>query len=151
MSDVIIPVTPGINCNPNAHVGHHARAAAIRNLRTATQRCVSYASPRRPYQGYARVDVRILWERRRQRADRSNAAAALKGMLDGLVEAGWFEDDKEIDVVVVQQKEWRDMTKKERDAYPTGCMMIRVMGEDPRLPDPANDWKNGFNGEEHTQ
>lgn len=56
--------------------------------------------------------------------DRSNAAAALKGMLDGLVDARYFVDDKEIDIVVVDQMTWGRQDGGTQALYPYGCIVV---------------------------
>jgi hypothetical protein len=47
-------------------------------------------------------------------------------MLDGLVDAEWFSDDRDIGVRVRSQATWQEMTKEMRDTFPVGGMVVTV-------------------------
>ena len=125
---VIIPCVPSEACSPNTRQHWARRAKAVRELRRAAWAAGCNARPRSPYTGRVLLEARIGWPKGRRVLDRSNAAASLKGALDGLQDAGWFGgDDREVDVIVVEQLTWGRLDAGTRALYPGGFVAVEVV------------------------
>jgi hypothetical protein len=124
---VIVPTTPGSECSPNYSGGWRPKAKAVAQLRSATKYAAIRDRPRKPLEGHWRLECRICWEKRRKVMDRSNAAASLKAALDGLCDANYFTDDREVDVVVIEQLPWGKQDAGTKALYPWGCVVIDIV------------------------
>lgn len=124
---VIIPMAPSEECSPNTRAHWSRRAKAVKLLRTAAWAAGCNAKPRKAYTGRVLLEARIGWPKGRRVLDRSNAAASLKGLVDGLQDSGWFgADDREVDIIVVEQLTWGKLDAGTRALYPAGFVSVEV-------------------------
>jgi hypothetical protein len=56
----------------------------------------------------------------------SNAAANLKALIDGMTLAGWWADDNEVSVQVIDQQRWGQLDKGTQSHYPAGFVSVEV-------------------------
>lgn len=124
---VVIPTCPDAVLSPNYHGNWRPRAKAARALRELTY----WECPRieAPLQGDVLISARIGWPKGRRIMDNSNAAAALKSLVDGLTDGGWWLDDQRVNVIVVEQLTWGKQDAGTRATYPHGFISIDVQEE----------------------
>jgi hypothetical protein len=80
-----------------------------------------------PLRGRVLLEARIGWSKGRKVMDNSNAAAALKPLVDGLTDAGWWPDDNLVNVIVVEQFSWGKQDPATRALYPGGFVSFDVV------------------------
>jgi hypothetical protein len=127
---VVVPMCPAMELSPNYSGDWRPRRREGRELRKAAYYCGLQCRPDKPLEGHVVLHARIGWGKRRQTMDRSNAAAALKWLVDGLQDAGWFANDKEVDILVVEQTSWGKLDKATRGIYPAGFITVDVVSMD---------------------
>ncbi len=125
-ASVIVPLAPPRECSPNYHGHWRAKAKAVKALRTAAYWYGYQARPSKPFTGPVVLRARIGWPKGRRYQDTSNAAASLKGLLDGLQDAAWFLDDRDVTVLVVEQLTWGQFGKATQGLYPAGYVDCTV-------------------------
>jgi Holliday junction resolvase RusA-like endonuclease len=104
---VTIPMVPPAALTPNRAYrrgGWQPRRAAAAMLRHATWACAVNLRPEEPMVGQMMVSAVIRWPKGRRRLDYDAAVAVLKPVLDGLTDAGWWRDDRQVAGIVVQQE-----------------------------------------------
>jgi hypothetical protein len=122
---VIVSMAPAAELSPNYHGNWRPRARAVRTLRQLTKlECPKLG---RPIQGRVLLEARIGWSKGRKVMDNSNAAAALKPLVDGLTDAGWWPDDNLVNVIVVEQFSWGKLDHATRALYPGGFVSFDVV------------------------
>lgn len=109
---VVIPKAPPSSLLPNRSQrrgGWHARVAAAREMREMSNHYARQAlfedrdQDIVPYRGRVVVDVSIGWPPRRKTVDFDAAVSCLKPLLDGLTDAGWWMDDRQVVGMSVRQ------------------------------------------------
>jgi hypothetical protein len=129
---VIVPMCPAPELSPN-YAGHwRAEATAKKAMRCAAKYAAWESRPAEPLRGHVVLEARIGWTRRRKTMDRSNAAAALKALCDGLQDAGFFVNDRDVDIVVVEQVSWGKQDAGTRASFPGGFVSVDVV--QPGMP-----------------
>lgn len=121
---VIVPDVPDAVLSPNAREHWAKRAKATKALRTATWAAAIRDGSVTPIRGPVRMTACIYWPKHRQRMDADNAAACLKGLIDGLTDARVWLDDRQLvaSPVVTQERLARDA----RGNYPGGCVVVEI-------------------------
>jgi hypothetical protein len=124
---VIVPLCPAPELSPNyaGHWGPEAKAKEI--MRKLAKYSAWESRPVEPLRGHVVLEARIGWTKGRKRMDRSNAAAALKALCDGLQDAGYFLNDREVDIVVVEQIGWGAQDGGTRASYPGGFVSVDIV------------------------
>jgi hypothetical protein len=139
VASVIVPMAPPSECGQNSDANRWQRAKAVRSFRGASKLAAVSERPRHPIPTPARVEAVIGWSRGRQRMDRSNAAAALKPLVDGLVDAYWFDDDRDVAVDVVEQRTWGALSEGDKALYPGGFVSVTVIHGPQVYPESTQD------------
>lgn len=134
---VILPFVPPIACSPNHNGPWRTKSAAIKQLRSQTKLLLIHRinMGELPLKSIPATPVLIVaninWPSGRRNMDHSNAAASLKGMVDGMTDAGFWPDDKDIHVVVSSQRMWGKLDPATRTFYPDGCIVLDLLPYDP--------------------
>ncbi len=105
---VIISMVPASCLLPNKQrtLSHHVWGPAALELRQAAYWCGKEAMAdenRDPVEGPVRLCCTIAWPQGRRRCDFQAAVHALKPVVDGLEDANWFVDDKQVVAMEVAQ------------------------------------------------
>lgn len=114
-----VPMAPPVALNPNRAYrrgGHYPRRQAAALLREATWASAWNHRPTEPITGYVVVRAKISWPKQRHRVDYDAAVAVLKPVLDGLTDAQWWRDDRQVSGVIVEQE----------TGHPTGQIEVYV-------------------------
>lgn len=126
VAEFVVPVCPPSSVSQNARVHWSTRNAATQDFLKAAWAVALEARPVDRLHGMVLACGHIGWAPRRKIMDASNAAASLKAMVDGMTHAGWWDDDKEVQVLVNSQRLWKELSQEERDDYPGGFVRVRV-------------------------
>ena len=122
---VIVPAAPDADLSPNARIHWRVRAKAV-----SAARMMSCWAARESLCGFGfgpdPVDVRlrVLWPKGRKQMDRTNLAYMVKAHIDGLTDSGAWFDDKEVQIVNVEQVLWGKQDSATRAQYPGGCTVF---------------------------
>ena len=130
---VVIGCVPDSDLSPNARVHHMVRARKARQMRQYVGWAAKADAPAKPIRGPVVLTVTIGWPKRRPGMDIDNATACLKSSIDGLVDAGFIEDDKQITELRVRQRKWGEWREQGGWLYEAGCMTFdfeEVMGDE---------------------
>jgi Holliday junction resolvase RusA-like endonuclease len=128
---IMVPVVPDGACGQN-HRGHwREKAKAVRTLRLAAKMAAIEHRPLVALTGDVEVRAVICWPRGRKRMDPSNAAAALKGAVDGLTDAGMWLDDNRVQVRVDEQRTWGEWGAEAGHHYPGGVVTFDIRQSEP--------------------
>ena len=107
MLRVVIPMVPASALNPNRAYrrgGWQPRRAAAAVLREMTWAVAMEVQPEAPMVGRVTVAAVIRWPKARRRLDYDASVAVLKPVLDGLTDAGWWRDDRQVVALHVEQE-----------------------------------------------
>jgi len=126
----VIGTVPEPELSPNARTHRMVRARKQRELREFTHWSVRETAPESPLTGRVTVTVTIGWPKRRPGMDIDNATACLKGAIDGVVDAGYLVDDKQIAELRVRQRPWKEWGELGGWQYPHGCMVFDIEGQE---------------------
>lgn len=122
----VIGTVPEPELSPNHRAHRMVRARKQKELREFAGWCARDTAPSSPLTGPVTVTVTIGWPKRRPGMDIDNATATLKGAIDGIVDAGYLVDDKQITELRVRQQAWKEWGELGGWQYPHGCMVFDV-------------------------
>lgn len=117
---------PDADLSPNARTHHMVRARKIRQLRQFVGWSARVDAPARPIEGPVAMTVTIGWPKRRPGMDLDNATSCLKGPIDGIVDAGFLVDDKQIVALTVRQQKWSEWKDSGGWLHPQGLMAFEI-------------------------
>lgn len=117
-----IGCVPDPELSPNARVHRMVRSRKARQMRQYVGWCARQDAPREAIGGPVVLTVTIGWPKRRPGMDIDNATACLKSSIDGLVDAGFIRDDKQIAELRVRQRKWSEWGDECGWLHPAGCM-----------------------------
>ena len=120
----VIDCVPDPDLSPNARVHHQVRARKARQMRQYVGWAARQDSPREPIAGPVVLTVTIGWPKRRPGMDIDNATSCLKSSIDGLVDAGFIRDDKQIVELRVRQRKWSEWKDVGGWKHGAGCMVF---------------------------
>ena len=114
-----IPVTPHRLLNPNATITRKERDqlpwplpmksstiikfALRRQLREATMLAALNDRPEKPLSGKVVLRFTVAYEKGRKALDWDNCVSSCKGLIDGLVDAGFMRDDDQVTGIFLTQ------------------------------------------------
>jgi hypothetical protein len=108
---VLVPGAPDPALAPNRRHrrgGFYAGVEAAREARSLTgsvaRVAFAYVPEPRPFAGPVRVAAVIAWPKGRRALDWDSAIGCLKPYVDGLVDAGWLADDRQVRGIEVEQR-----------------------------------------------
>lgn len=107
MLSCVIPTAPDPALTPNRAYrrgGWQPRRAAASQLRYFTWAAAVNSRPSEPISGPVVVSAVIQWPKGRRRLDYDAAVSVLKPVLDGLTDAGWWRDDRQVTGILVVQE-----------------------------------------------
>jgi Holliday junction resolvase RusA-like endonuclease len=122
----VVGCVPDSELSPNARVHRMVRARKQKQLRELVGWTARDDRPALPLAGDVIVTVTIGWPKRRPGMDIDNATACLKGAIDGLVDAGFIRDDKQITELRVRQRKWSEWKDSGGWLHEHGCMAFDI-------------------------
>ena len=120
---VIVPMCPPEELNPNSRVHWRPYRRASGALRTAAKYAALEHGGTDPIVGRVDVSIRVCWPKRRRVLDADNALASCKAALDGLTDAGVWQDDRQMRRVSVEQEK---LDKAGNAMYPGGAIVVDI-------------------------
>ena len=122
----VFACVPDQDLNANARVHYMVRARKVAQLREFIGWSAREYAPLEPFTVSVEVMVSIGWPKRRRRQDPSNVSHCLKAVIDGMTDAGWWEDDKLVTLLPVRQQVWSEWRDVGGALYPHGVMTVDV-------------------------
>ncbi len=97
-----------LGANIQRRTSHHRWAPAAQALRWTAAYAAREVADRRgdpafPAPAPVQIDAVIAWPRRRHQVDFDNAVHMLKPAVDGITDAGWVENDRQVAGMTVRQ------------------------------------------------
>jgi Holliday junction resolvase RusA-like endonuclease len=125
----IVPCVPDADLSPNARVHWRVRARKVQALREYVRWTTKDDAPSTPLVGPVVVSISIGWPKGRKRHDPTNVPTLLKAVVDGLTDAGWWEDDKLVEFGRLSQQTWGDWKEQGGWLFGSGVMTIDIEQE----------------------
>jgi Holliday junction resolvase RusA-like endonuclease len=122
----ILPCVPDADLSPNARVHWRVRARKVRALREFVCWSSKADAPSVPLTGKVVLHVAIGWPKGRKRHDPTNVPTLLKAVVDGLTDAGWWEDDRLVEFGTLSQQTWGQWEKQGGWLFPGGVMTVDI-------------------------
>jgi Holliday junction resolvase RusA-like endonuclease len=126
VGSMLCPLAPPVAVSQNNREHWSKKHRATQEFKKAAWACACNTRPMQQLTGPVLVLARIGYPPRRQIADVSNAAANLKALIDGMTLAGWWADDKDVSVQVIDQQRWGQLDKGTQSHYPAGFVSVEV-------------------------
>jgi Holliday junction resolvase RusA-like endonuclease len=123
----VIATVPHEDLSANARVHHMARARRVKELREFTYWQTRQDAPSAPIAGRMGVSVTIGWPKGRKRQDATNVGHCLKAIVDGMTDAGWWVNDKQVTIrEPIEQQSWGEWNKRCGAMYPHGWVVLDI-------------------------
>lgn len=118
-----------LSANRSMRVHPMRRHRLTKALREFTYWQAREDAPPEPLTGPVMVTIGIGWPKGRKRQDPSNVGHCLKPVIDGLTDAGYWMDDKQVTIrEPIQQQTWGEWQDRGGWLHPHGVMTIEVEG-----------------------
>lgn len=122
---IIVPSCPADVLSPNARVHWSVKNRAAREFRALAKYAAMQDGRPATILGPVSVSVRVLWPARRRKSDADNALASVKAAVDGLTDAGVWQDDRQIVRMSIEQEK---LDKVGRAQWPNGAVVFDIAG-----------------------
>jgi Holliday junction resolvase RusA-like endonuclease len=123
----VIETVPHEDLSANARVHHMARARRVKELREFVYWQTRQDAPSAPIAGPVVVSVTIGWPKGRKRQDPTNVGHCLKAVIDGMSDAGWWNNDKQVTIrEPIGQQSWGVWSKGAGGLYPAGVITLDI-------------------------
>lgn len=121
---IIIPSVPDVDLSPNSRVHRMARHQKVKAARKEAKYCaIASKNGHMPIKADVWLKINVTWPKGRRKMDTDNLIATLKPVLDGVTDAGLWEDDCQVANLLVEQF---SMSKPVLPYYPHGVTTIDV-------------------------
>ena len=122
-----ISTVPDADLSSNSRAHYMVKARKVKALREFTYYQTRQDAPETPIAGPVMLTVAIGWPKGRKRQDPSNVAHCIKGAVDGMTDAGWWLDDKQVTIrEPIQQQTWGEWQERGGWLHPNGVITIDV-------------------------
>lgn len=127
---VIVDVVPDVDVSSNSRAHPMAKARKVKALRQLAYYRAREGGPRAPMSGPVQVRALINWPKGRKKQDPSNVEHCLKAYVDGITDAGWWSNDKQVHIQQpIEQVSWGQWSKQGGVIYGQGCVVFDVWQE----------------------
>lgn len=117
---------PDADLSSNSRAHHMVRYRKVKALREFTKYQTREDVPPEPFTGPVKVTVSIGWPKGRKRQDPTNVEFCLKSVIDGMTDAGWWVNDKQVTIERIVQQTWSDWKEQGGWLHPHGVMTLEV-------------------------